>query len=154
MQRLRDNGIKDKIEPLNHLIRREMAAVDTYNQALDTVINEPIASDLHAILVEHRTAAQALRQYVNRQGGTPASGPGTWRGAQVIDNSVKPLGPAATFQALMEGEEDGIKEYEEVLQEAGLDQQGRSLIASILIPKTRSHISILDRFLHSRGRWS
>jgi hypothetical protein len=142
----------NKTEPLNRLIRGEMAAVDTYNQALETVMNEPFASDLHAIMVEHRTAAQVLRQHVNRQGGMPASSPGTWGGRDLALESVSPpVALAATFKVLMEGEAGGVREYEQALQERCLDPQSRSLISSVLIPRTRSHISILDRFI--QGHW-
>src|SRR5262249_12532637 len=119
------------------------------------VMNEPCASDLNAILVEHRTAAQVLRRQVNRQGGTPAWSPGTWGGHGLAVDQVSPTGGlAGTFRALMEGEERGVREYEQALQERCLDPQSRSLISSVLIPRTRSHSSLLDRFVQGPRRLS
>src|SRR5207237_3676116 len=71
-------SIEERTTGLNRLIRGELSAVETYRQALDKMKEAPDATELHALMVEHRSAVQALREHVIQHGGTPATSSGPW----------------------------------------------------------------------------
>ena len=56
---------------LNSLLRGELAATETYQQALAKVGNEAGVADLRRIHAEHREAANTLRQHIHVHGGKP-----------------------------------------------------------------------------------
>lgn len=133
------------IDQLNSLLRGEISAVETYQLAIEKVDDEH-ASDakaLRAIAQEHGEDAQALREAIEKLGGEAddSSGPwGTW--AKTVQGVAKLFGDASALKALKEGEEHGLKDYEEAADD--VDEASRTLIASRLIPNQKRHIATLD----------
>ena len=60
------------------------------------------------------------------------------------------LGDAAALKSLKEGEEHGLKDYREALDDT--DSQTAQLIQGELIPNQHKHISILDQLINAAGR--
>jgi uncharacterized protein (TIGR02284 family) len=140
-----------RTDPLNSLLRGELSAVETYQQALDKVGNKPGAYDMRRIASEHLEAADTLRQHILNRGGKPSGSSGAWgTWAKAVEGSAKVFGNAAAIKALKEGEEHGAKEYESALKNSDLDTECRSLISSTLLPRTRAHIPVLDQFLSAK----
>jgi uncharacterized protein (TIGR02284 family) len=140
----------DMISTLNSLLRGELAATETYQQALARAGSEPGADALRQIHAEHREAANTLRQTVHNHGGKPDQDSGAWGTlAKSLTRAAKLLGNSATIKALKEGEEQGIKSYEEALKDATLPADCQELIRGTLLPQTRSHIPVLDRMLQA-----
>jgi uncharacterized protein (TIGR02284 family) len=137
---------------LNGLLRGEVAATETYQQALTKVGNEPRATELRRIHEEHRAAANELRQHIHGHGGQPDQGSGAWGAwAKTVEGSAKIFGNAAAVKALKEGEEHGVKDYEAALADASLPGECKDLIRNRLLPQTRSHIPVLDRFIDAQS---
>ena len=135
---------------LNKLLRGELSAVETYQQAVSKCQNEACASDLRQILEQHREAASILRQHVIQRGEEPSNSSGPWGSfAQLVTGTAKLFGTATTFRALKQGEEHGVSEYEEALADPNLDPECRDLIANTLLPRTRAHIHRLDALIAS-----
>jgi uncharacterized protein (TIGR02284 family) len=133
---------------LNRLLRGELAATETYQQALSKVGSEPRAGELRRIHDEHRAAANELRQHIHQHGGKPDQGAGAWGAwAKTVEGSAKIFGNAAAVKALKEGEEHGVKDYEAALNDTSLAAECKELIRNRLLPQTRSHIPVLDRFI-------
>src|SRR5206468_3898259 len=111
-------SVDDRTEGLNRLIRGELSAIETYRQALDKMKDAPEATDLHALMVEHRTAAQMLREHVKERGGNPADSSGAWGAwAKLVEGTAQLFGAAPALKALKEGEEHGAKSYEQFLED-------------------------------------
>lgn len=143
--------VEERIEPLNSLLRGELAALETYQQALAKVSNEPGAFELRHLETQHREAAELLRQHIVQHGGKPATDSGAWgTWARAVEGTAKLFGNAAALRALKEGEEHGVSSYESALQNQDLDPDARELIAATLLPRTRAHIPVLDRFLNGQ----
>jgi len=141
-------SVDDRTEGLNRLIRGELSAIETYRQALDKMKDAPEATELHAIMVDHRTAAQVLREHVKERGGNPADTSGPWGAwAKCVEGAAQLFGNAAALKALKEGEEHGIKEYERFLEDPNADQECKDLARMQLLPQGRSHVPILDRLI-------
>jgi hypothetical protein len=140
--------VEERTEPLNRLLRGELAATETYQQALDRVSTEPGAFELRRIETEHRQAAEVLRRHIVQRGGKPAADSGAWgMWARAVEGTAKLFGNAAALRALKEGEEHGVSSYESALQDPNLDAECKELITSTLLPRTRAHIPTLERFL-------
>ncbi|MDQ5871490.1 MAG: PA2169 family four-helix-bundle protein [Acidobacteriota bacterium] len=133
------------VDQLNSLLRGEISSVETYEQAIRKVDDEHAsdATALRAIAQEHGEAAQALRDEIRRLGGEAdnSSGPwGVW--AKVVEGTAKLFGDASALKALKEGEEHGLKDYREALDD--VDEPARVLITNRLIPNQVRHIAVLD----------
>ncbi len=136
---------------LNSLLRGELAATETYQQALAKVGNEPWAGPLRKIHEDHRSAANMLRKHVHEFGGQPDQDSGAWGlFAKTVEGAAKLFGNKAALKALKEGEEHGLHTYEDVLLDADVADDCKTLIRSTLLPQTREHISTLDRLMAGR----
>ncbi len=142
------NATAQGVETLKALHRGELAATETYQQALAKMENSPKAADLRRIHLEHRETANTLRQHVRECGGEPDGDSGAWGAwAKFVEGTAKIFGETAALKALKEGEEQGIKDYEDALQDGDLQDDCRELIRTELLPQTREHIAVLDRLL-------
>jgi len=136
------------LKTLNSLLRGEIAATETYQQAFAKLGDDPMTMNLRQIHVDHREAANELRQHVHSHGGKPDQGSGVWGAfAKVFEGTAKTFGAATAIKALKEGEEHGKADYQEALKDAGLPEDCKTLIASKLLPQTESHIAALHRLL-------
>ena len=142
---------KETISRLNSLLRGELAATETYQQAMAKVGNDPGADQLRQIHVEHREAANTLRQHVHQHGGKPDQDSGAWGTfAKAVEGTAKLFGNSAALKALKEGEERGMKDYNDALQDPNLPEECKSLIRTRLLPQTQAHIPVLDRLMSAQ----
>jgi len=143
-------GTKSSIEQLNSFLRGEMAAVETYEMTLEKIDEISTARDELLInLKSHRDRVMALQEAIVAAGGTPATSSGPWGTfAKAVEGSAKVFGEKAAVAALEEGEDHGVKDYNEDLDD--LDPEVRQLVTTELIPeqqKTHDRLSELKRRL-------
>lgn len=134
---------------LNSLLRGEMSAIETYRQGLEKLRddNEPGVNDLRAIQRDHRDAADALWHYIERLGGQPSKDSGAWGSfAKAVEGTARLFGDTAALKALKEGEEHGLKDYQDALQNGNLPPDAQTLIRGF-ITKQQSHIMVLGRLM-------
>jgi len=136
------------VDTMNRLLRGELAATETYQQALAKIDEDPGLTELRQIHADHRAAANELRQHVHQLGGKPDQGSGAWGTfAKAVEGTAKVFGNKAALKALKEGEEHGIKDYEAALSEASsLPLPCREGLRE-LVNKGKAHITVLDRYL-------
>jgi uncharacterized protein (TIGR02284 family) len=142
---------KEVVSQLNSLLRGEISAKETYQQAIDKLSKngDPDVEVLREIAREHSGAVDRLRDAVRRAGGTPEESSGTWGAfAKGVEGTAKAFGEQSALKALKEGEEHGLKDYEEALDD--VDVTSRQVIAGDLIPAQQRHIQILDSLLEKR----
>lgn len=133
---------------LNSLLRGEISATETYQQALTKVGDEPGAEDLRRIHRQHREAANTLRQHVRDHGSIPAHGSGVWGAfAKGLEGMAKLFGDRSAVCTLREGEKQGLDSYKEALNDANLPAECKTLISSHLVPQTEEHMRTLDRII-------
>lgn len=138
-------------DELNKCLRSELSAVETYQQALDKERQEfgqeVEFQELSSILTDHQQAASQLEAQVQRMGGTPTHDSGAWgTWSKLVMGTAKLLGDKAALKALKEGEESGLKDYQEVLQDAPAPGEVKTLING-LVAKQLAHIGALDRLM-------
>lgn len=133
---------------VKELIREEMSALETYRQALKKVGDQPQSQDLRRIEDDHEKAAEALKQQFGGEVDIPETA-GIWATwASATEGAVN---ISAAINALREGEEHGVKDYEKALQESDLDPEVKELISGTLLPQTRAHVPVLERFMAMAG---
>jgi uncharacterized protein (TIGR02284 family) len=136
------------LDTLNSLLRGELAATETYQQALAKVGTEAGVEQLRQIHVEHREAANTLRQHVHHHGGKPDQDSGAWGvWAKTVAGAAKLFGDTTALKALKEGEEHGVKSYEEALVDESVPEDVKTTIRTSLLPQTRAHLETLDRLM-------
>jgi len=141
---------KDTNHTLNNLLRGELAATQTYQQALDVLADAPGATDLRRIHDEHREAANTLRLQIREVGGEPDHSSGSWgTWAGMVEGAANLLGPKVAALSLKQGEEVGMRDYENALQTDHLPADCKMLIDNCLLPHTREHIATLERIIES-----
>ena len=93
---------------LNRLVRGELAAIETYQQALEKMRDAPEATELQAIEADHRGAVRTLKDQVLQHGGTPDDHSGAWgTWAKLVEGTARIFGNTAALEALRQGEQHG-----------------------------------------------
>jgi len=134
-------------------LRGEISAAETYRMAIDQVSDSDDTTMANVGLLremqeEHGRAAQALRDRIKELGGeaSDSSGPwGVW--AKFTQGSANLFGDSAALKSLKEGEEHGLKDYQEAMDD--VDTTSADLIRNQLIPAQQRHINLLDQLIHS-----
>jgi len=140
-----------QIDLMNGYLRGELAATETYQQALDKLGKEPCWAELRQIHTEHREAANTFREHVRQAGGIPHHSSGAWGGwAKLIEGTAKIFGKKAALKALKEGEEYGKRDYEETVEEDDCHPACRNYILATLLPRQQAHITALDRMMSEK----
>lgn len=136
------------IETMNSLLRCQLAAVETYHQAMLKFEDPHVLTDLQTIQQEHVEAEILLREKVLELGGNPVDASGPWGAcAAAIGGEANVLGPATALAALRQGEEHSINELEDTLTHEEMHPDCKNLIRSNLIPTSRRHVAELDRLM-------
>lgn len=137
------------LDTLKSLHRGEISATETYGQAILRLKHDPAVNELASIRNEHREFANELRQHVHELGEKPNQGSGVWGAwAKLVEGTATMLGRSATLKALKEGEEHGLKSYEDALKE-DVPAVCKEAIRNTLLPRTRQHIAVLDQLMSS-----
>src|SRR6266516_5422786 len=149
------NNSEEAVRQLNSLLRGEISACETYRMAIDKVADSDHGamnnvSILREIETEHEMAAQELRSRIGELGGRPSDSSGAWGAwAQTVQGTMNLFGDTSALKGLKEGEEHGLKDYQEALDDT--DAQTAQLIQGELIPNQQKHISILDQLINAAG---
>jgi hypothetical protein len=130
-------GQKSSIDQLNHYLRGEISAVETYRMALDKLDKaSPARGDLESCMQSHQARVMLLNEAVVTAGGVPVEGSGPWGVfAKAVEGGARILGDKLAVSALEEGEDHGLKDYKANTDD--LDAQARTLVASRLMPEQR-----------------
>lgn len=133
------------IKVCNSLLRGELSAIQTYDQALEKFSGSSETATLERIRAEHEESAQILRNHIADMGGTPDSDSGAWGSfAQAVEATAKLLGESAALKALIEGEQHGIKEYEQALEKDEVMVEAKESIRETLLPSLFDHVATLE----------
>jgi hypothetical protein len=150
------NPVADEsIRQLNSLLRGEISACETYRMAIDKIINDPISKDsattLQQIERDHGLAAQQIRHRIEQLGGQASDSSGAWGAwAQTVQGTMNLFGDTSALKSLKEGEEHGLKDYQQAL--ADIDPDSHNLIANQLIPQQQRHVGLIDQLMNVTSR--
>lgn len=143
-------------DKVNKLLRNELSAVETYQQAIDKFKHEMASASEFQQLTRmcqiHQDAASKLRSEVQQMGGTPTNDSGAWgTWSKIVMGGAKLLGESASLKALKEGEESGIKDYQSALSDPGIPGNTKTLIQNSLLPQSQQNIHQLDNIMNMKA---
>jgi rubrerythrin len=140
------NATHECIDICNSLLRGELSAIETYNQALEKFDSEIERSALRSIQNDHQNSASRLREHLADMGAEAATESGAWGAfAKAVEGTAKMLGESPALAALQQGEEHGVDEYEEALRNPDVMEEIKTVIRHELLPPLSEHIAALDR---------
>jgi len=120
------------ISNLNSLLRGEISAVETYNQAITHLAAEPVA-DLIANRDCHSKRVALLKSAVAQHGGTPDATSGMWGSfTKLVEKGAALISAKTVIAALEEGEDRGVAQYR---KPGDLDPTSIQLIHTTLMPR-------------------
>jgi len=141
------NANKTRVDVFNGLLRGEIAAAETYQQAIEKLNGQKEAAELRSFHDDHVKAANDLRKHVHDLGGKPDQGSGAWGAfAKAVEGTAKVFGTASALKALKEGEEHGLANYKSAAENNELGPTCRTLV-NRLMNETRGHVSSLDQLI-------
>lgn len=142
-----DNRI---IEQLNSFLRGEIAAVQTYRQAIDKVKDQEARGELEDCFRSHEERVQVLKERIEQMGGVPSVDSGPWGSfAKLVEGGAKLLGDESAIAAIEEGEDHGLADYQRDLGKLDTDTV-RFVIEELLPAQQQTHatVSALKHRLH------
>ena len=138
---------------LNKLLRGEISAVETYDQAMQKFAGQSIETELREIRDEHQEAVAHWRDRVMHFGAEPVSSSGAWGTfAATVTGTAKIIGPETVLEALRKGEGQGIGDYEEALENPKVDEGCKTMIRDEFLLACREHQTELDRMMKNVGK--
>jgi len=88
---------------------------------------------------------------IRELGGEASDSSGAWGAwAKTVQGTMNLFGDASALKSLKEGEEHGLKDYQEAIDD--VDPSSGQLIQNQLIPAQQRHINLLDQLISSAGR--
>lgn len=133
------------IETCNSLLRGELSAVETYEQAIEKFDSAADTVTLRKIRDEHQASVHDLQRSITEMGGVPETDSGAWGTfANAVQGAANLLGDDSAVAALKQGEKHGENDYEKALEQEDTLPSCRSQIESKLLPRVRSHIQTLE----------
>lgn len=122
------------VNQLNSFLRGELAAVETYDQALARIDDAEIREPLREARASHDRRASLLRQRILVLGGEPASSSGVWGSfTKLVEGGAAMFGVSPAIAALEEGEDHGRDDYRADLHE--LSPETQSFLTSAVLPE-------------------
>lgn len=138
------------VETLNSFLRGEISAVETYRRAIGHMSDDKLRSDLEDCLHDHEHRVEALRERIEKLGGSPVGSSGLWGTfAKVVQAGAGVLGDKTAIQALEEGEDRGLADYQRDMDKT--HGEARRFVRMELLPaqkRTHERMSRLKRTLH------
>jgi uncharacterized protein (TIGR02284 family) len=137
------------VDTLNSLLRGEISAVETYDQALEKLNDDvSITQQLAQCRSSHEQRVSLLRNEVASRGGEPATGSGALGTfAKLVEGGAKAFGKKAAIAALEEGEDHGLKQYRDDL--AKLDGSIRSTLEPRLLSEQQQTHRVMSTLKHT-----
>lgn len=133
---------------MDDLIRGEMAAVKSYTTVLGDMKAGPQKTKLEKIKADHENAVSKLKGFASADVKEDTTSSGAWgsfastwtKGAQIIGNDT-------ALKALTQGEEHGITEYKEALEDENVKPELKQMIKTQFIPKQEEHLKTIKSLM-------
>lgn len=135
---------------LDDLMRGEMAAVKAYDTAIKDTKNAKEKATLESLRNDHQKAVTTMSKYTAgkpemKEDVKDAGAWGTFASAWTKTRSV--TGNEGALKALQQGEEHGIDEYNEALEDDNFPKALKDQIRAELLPAQKKHIETLKTFM-------
>lgn len=143
-----DNSNHHGAEIINKVLRGELAAIEAYEKVLEKFAGDPIVNNIIDLKLSHQATVRSLQERVIVSGDLPAESPGAWGTfVSTVVSTASALGDTLTLTAMIEGEEHGLTQYENLAGSEDLSMIDKNLIVHELIPRQKQNILSLKSML-------
>lgn len=133
------------VEILNSLLRGELSAIETFSHVIHKFPESGTVFSLKTMRDDHQDSVAALRSLISMRGGDPDTDSGPWGDfAKAFEGVAALLGSGPAISALKQGEEHGIREYEEAIDHRDLSADIKEVLLRDLLPRLQSHAASLE----------
>ncbi|RYD63292.1 MAG: DUF2383 domain-containing protein [Verrucomicrobiaceae bacterium] len=133
------------IHACNKLLREELSAIETYTHAIGKCDEQVMVRTLDQIREDHEQNANILRFHLSSLGAVPASGSGAWGAfAGTVEGAAALLSDYAAIAALIGSERNGIREYENALENPHVGEEIKVRFRDENLPRLRNHVKSLE----------
>jgi uncharacterized protein (TIGR02284 family) len=134
----------EDVDCLNVFLKNELSAVETYQQCINKLDDEKIATNLADLQSSHERRVQLLRQKIAELGGTPVDSSGMWGSfAKMVEGGAGIFGDRSAIAALEEGEDRGRDNY--IDKSDDLSPEVQRFVNAELLPEQRRSHDMLNR---------
>ncbi len=134
------------IKICNSLLRGELSAVETYDQAINKYIDTIASDELLRIRTEHAESVSLLIANVHSMGGEPDRSSGVWGlFAKTVQGTADLFGAGSALESLKKGEASGRQDYLDALLDHEVMPECKTLIRDQLLPQVNEHLATLER---------
>lgn len=138
------------LKHVEELIRGELSAVQSIDAILGKISDQKEKTELYAIRQDHFVAVDKLSRFAGRDFKEhrldETAGP--WGAfATAFTSGASFFGDKAALKALKVGEEYGVKEYRDALNDTSADSSLKQIIQTDLLPQQEKHIRMIDGYL-------
>jgi hypothetical protein len=141
------------IDKVEKLLKNELAAAETYHQALEKFEEEAQSNEINSlqpIYEEHTEAVSELQEKLQQMGATPATGSGLWGSwSEALMGGAKLIGKDAMLNALLAGEKSGLDDYQDAAEDPDVPSEVSELIKSKFMNSQQENIRVLNHLLQS-----
>lgn len=126
------------LKALQRLLHGQVAAAEAYELAIGR-LGESAPSELRTCLQSHQLRVEKLTVHIFELGAKPEDRSGAWGTfVKLIESGAALLGQRAAIGSLEEGEDHGLAEYRELIDE--LSPESRRFVEAELLPEqVRTH---------------
>lgn len=137
-----------EVEQMAQILRGEVSAMEAYTQVMQKVKNGAESHRLEEFLNDHRKAVTYWKSQVEKMNVDIPFSSGPWGDVvEAFVGSAKILGNRIALKALQEGEEHGLEEYKDALENPDLSIEHKKNIKEIFIPNQERHITSISAMM-------
>lgn len=129
-------------DAMNTLLRGEISAVEAYKQVIEKLSGDPEHKRLLEFLNHHQRMVAYWRDRVNDKQMAADNTSGPW--GYVVEAFVgvaKLFGDVTALRALKKGEEHGLQEYYNFLENEYVSKEDKRFVRMEVIPALEMHVS-------------
>ena len=129
-------------DAMNTLLRGEISAVEAYKQVIEKLADDPEHTRLLEFLKHHEKMVAYWRGRVTEKNMAADDSSGPW--GYVVEAFVgvaKLFGDTSALKALKKGEEHGLQEYYNFLENEYVSKEDKRYVRNEVIPALEMHVS-------------
>lgn len=135
-------------DSLQQLLVSELSAIEAYSRVLAKISGRSAAIDLRRMMQDHLLIARRLEERLLVLGLSLRGGDGESDWVQLAVEAKQNHSEHALLQILVRGEQSGIEDYKDALDDEKVDNTSKLLIQSAALPRYREHLSTLKKHIH------
>jgi len=142
------NYTAEENQIIEDLVKGEISATEVYNKVLDKIDRSPEVKRLMEFKRDHNKAIKFWQKQELVNETVPIKNSKVWgRVAKTFIGASSLLGDRTTYMALKEGEEFGLRQYQEALSSKDISAFQKDQIRNEFIPNQIRHVNTLNAII-------